>query len=135
MGAGAGVVAVVVVVMVAVRRGLRGMRPRLNGCVNLGLEIAVQPGWKTRLGPGGGVYVSFLVREEGTRHCSSVGAGLRGCRRLLGEGWRTFFGWVVLWLRIPVGSTKRRAVLCCKGMRLLLFGCLGRGLDVRLSQG
>ena len=79
-----------VVVVVVVRRQRGEMGPRLDGRVSLGLEVIVQLGPRTGRGSGEGVYGSFLARAGAARRFLSVGAGRRGCHRLLGEGLRRF---------------------------------------------
>lgn len=92
--------------------GKRGGITGPGGRVSPGPKVTVQPKrMRMRLGSAGGVYVSSLVREGGARHRPSAGAGLRVCRRLLGDGPSTFLGWVVLPLGVAVGSIGKGSML------------------------
>lgn len=83
-----------------------------GGRVSPGPKVTVQPKRRRmRLGSAGGVYVSSFVREGGARHRPSAGAGLRVCRRLLGDGPSAFVGWVVWWLGVAVGSIGKGSML------------------------
>jgi hypothetical protein len=107
----------------------------VDGRVSLSLEVIVQLGWRTRRGSGEGAYVSFSVREGAAHRRQSVGAGRRGCHRLLGEGLCAFLGWVVLELGVAVGIIGGRALLISRERACYILGCMGQRLDARLGLG